>query len=472
MANESAKQCEELHRAAEGAANRNWCQGLRLIGLSEKTENGKTAECVRKIISEALGVEHSRNECTEPRYQCWRKAAATQADYHEAEKKEEIIWGGCRLSFFPNMTKETAEKRGKFKDARSRLHDLDVRFTRPGNDVLIHWIQMPNTPVHSYYRNRDQLDHQDRRFRNRTSLFKDQISRGNASLRLTRVEIQDQGRYKCYTSSITSNKESFVYVSVEAPIREVNLQQEGNRITCSSEGIYPKPQLTWSTNPASTLMPYEPTVQQTEQQLYKISSSLIFSENFDYSCTISSGTNRKTTKMFKRTSINVSETETTIPCTASNTPLTGLIWMFNHSQIILTQNGANVPYTVSNEWKQHVKSVSASGSLTLQDLTSKQVGIYTCEFSNAGNKYLTSSFLILKESQGADSVAGIVIGVIVLIIVVTVLVVLFFKFKTAIRQKFKKRRTGCEKDSEQPDVKRPLRGKDEAVEKKTCHSTA
>ncbi len=42
--------------------------------------------------------------------------------------KEEIIWDGCRLSFFPDMTKETAEKRRKFKDVRSQLHDLDVHF--------------------------------------------------------------------------------------------------------------------------------------------------------------------------------------------------------------------------------------------------------------------------------------------------------------------------------------------------------
>lgn len=43
--------------------------------------------------------------------------------------KEDVIWGGCKLSFFLDMTKETAEKRRKFTNARNRLHNLDVRFT-------------------------------------------------------------------------------------------------------------------------------------------------------------------------------------------------------------------------------------------------------------------------------------------------------------------------------------------------------
>lgn len=43
--------------------------------------------------------------------------------------KKDIIWEGCKLSFFPDMTKETAEKRRKFNEVRSRLHQLDVRFT-------------------------------------------------------------------------------------------------------------------------------------------------------------------------------------------------------------------------------------------------------------------------------------------------------------------------------------------------------
>ncbi len=81
-------------------------------------------------------------------------------------------------------------------------------------------------------------------------------------------------------------------------------------------------------------------------------------------------------------SISGSDTETTISCTSSDSPLTDLVWRFNHSQIILNQTRTNVPCTVSEEWRQQVKDVSESGSLTLQHLSSDQEGIYTCELSN------------------------------------------------------------------------------------------
>ncbi len=86
-----------------------------------------------------------------------------------------------------------------------------------GSDSVIHWIQVTtgNTVVHSYYNNQDQLAHQIQHFRGRTSLFKDQISRGNASLQLRAVELQDQGRYKCFTSVISGNKESFINLKVD-----------------------------------------------------------------------------------------------------------------------------------------------------------------------------------------------------------------------------------------------------------------
>lgn len=45
------------------------------------------------------------------------------------KSKKVVMWKGCQLSFFPDMTKETAAKRRKFNDVKSRLHSLDVRFT-------------------------------------------------------------------------------------------------------------------------------------------------------------------------------------------------------------------------------------------------------------------------------------------------------------------------------------------------------
>uniref|UniRef100_A0A8D0B6R5 Ig-like domain-containing protein n=1 Tax=Sander lucioperca TaxID=283035 RepID=A0A8D0B6R5_SANLU len=179
--------------------------------------------------------------------------------------------------------------------------------------VYVFHVRCADTQAHSYYYNQDQLGLQDQHFRGRTSLFKDQISRGTASIRLTGVEVQDEGRYKCYTSTISDNKESYINLNVDAPIHKVDIQQVENRITCSSEGIYPQPELTWSTSPPSNVsLENNPTVQQTEQLLYNINSSLIASvTDLVYSCTVSTRTNKRTATLFKLKVYHLQSTQDT-----------------------------------------------------------------------------------------------------------------------------------------------------------------
>uniref|UniRef100_A0A3B3TJM2 Ig-like domain-containing protein n=1 Tax=Poecilia latipinna TaxID=48699 RepID=A0A3B3TJM2_9TELE len=173
-----------------------------------------------------------------------------------------------------------------------------------GSDPLIHWYQVSagDLLVHSYYHNKDQLGKQNQNFKNRTSLILDQISTGNASLLLKEVNIQDEGRYKCYTSTSTGYKESFINLQTEAPVSDIRIHQDGNRITCSSEGIYPQPELTWSTEPPSNTTLNETTrIQKTEDQLYNISSSLTGPDGPDliYSCSIRTRRNQKTETFIK-----------------------------------------------------------------------------------------------------------------------------------------------------------------------------
>lgn len=55
--------------------------------------------------------------------------------------------------------------------------------------------------VHSFYYKQDQLDKQDSAYHNRTALFVNMLSKGNASLRLDRVGVNDAGRYLCIVST-------------------------------------------------------------------------------------------------------------------------------------------------------------------------------------------------------------------------------------------------------------------------------
>uniref|UniRef100_A0A3B5RA22 Ig-like domain-containing protein n=1 Tax=Xiphophorus maculatus TaxID=8083 RepID=A0A3B5RA22_XIPMA len=126
-------------------------------------------------------------------------------------------------------------------------------------------------------------------FRSRASLFEDQISRGNGDLLLRGVKVDDEGRYRCTAKINGIYYTNLVVLPIEAPVSTFRIHQDGNRITCSSEGIYPQPELTWSTEPPSnTTLQNRTTVHQTEEKLYDISSSLTVPDCSDriYSCTI------------------------------------------------------------------------------------------------------------------------------------------------------------------------------------------
>uniref|UniRef100_A0A3B3YMI8 Ig-like domain-containing protein n=1 Tax=Poecilia mexicana TaxID=48701 RepID=A0A3B3YMI8_9TELE len=123
----------------------------------------------------------------------------------------------------------------------------------------------------------------------RASLFWDQISRGNASLLLRGVKVQDEGRYECFTSSSAANSHSFINLMVDG--RRNAHSSTGNRMSCSSEGIYPSPEHSWSFRASSnTSVQSAIGVSRTAEQLYDINSSLTLSEGVSFltfSCSFS-----------------------------------------------------------------------------------------------------------------------------------------------------------------------------------------
>ncbi|XP_061600109.1 NLR family CARD domain-containing protein 3-like isoform X2 [Cololabis saira] len=309
------------------------------------------------------------------------------------------------------------------------------------DDVVIHWIEKtpPESRVHSYYRKQDRLGEQAQRFRGRTSLFEDQISRGNASLLLRGVRVQDQGRYLCDVSTVTGNKENFIHLNVNAPVQHVNIEQVEDKITCSSEGIYPEPGLIWTTSPPSSVnLQNPPTVQETDQQLYSISSSLVPSDgdpDLDYICTVSTPANSRRSTLLRPAVISGSNTQRKISCSTANYPIRYLIWTFNHKEIILTQRGHKGFYTPSERWEQHVMTVSETGSLTLKDLTSDQTGTYKCELRDEEETYVKYTFLHIPKDQ-TRVIVGVVVVVLLLVLVSGVV---GYKYRKRV-QEYRKRR--------------------------------
>lgn len=68
--------------------------------------------------------------------------------------------------------------------------------------LLVTWQRLEdNRVVHSFYYKQDQLDKQDPAYWNRTALFLTELSKGNASVRIENVGVQDAGQYLCTVST-------------------------------------------------------------------------------------------------------------------------------------------------------------------------------------------------------------------------------------------------------------------------------
>ncbi|XP_077410281.1 uncharacterized protein LOC144040190 [Vanacampus margaritifer] len=290
-----------------------------------------------------------------------------------------------------------------------------------GDDVVIHWFQQSkgDLKVHTYYHEKDQLDNQEKRFKDRTSLFKENIAKGNASLLLKDVVVGDQGRYKCYVGTLMSNAESFINLHVEAPVTTIRFHQENQQqLVCSSDGIFPRPQLRWSTEPAlpHALINTSQVHQEAQTELYNISGSLDLAgeahPDVDYVCDVA-GFNSSSRLTWRKTSVNTSDLETSIECVPVSHQRS-LVWTFNHSRVIANRSGRKL--YIADDWRKHVNGVSGVGGLNLQELNGGQSGTYTCTLSNATHTRVHDIFLRVVGTEDVHpSKVGITLGVLGLV---------------------------------------------------------
>ncbi|XP_062890785.1 CD276 antigen-like isoform X2 [Mobula hypostoma] len=77
--------------------------------------------------------------------------------------------------------------------------------------LVINWQRLSTEEVvYSYYYGKGQLSRQSPRYSGRTSLFPEDITNGNASLRLDSVKLEDAGQYLCYVSSLKASGQGIV----------------------------------------------------------------------------------------------------------------------------------------------------------------------------------------------------------------------------------------------------------------------
>ncbi|KAH1179534.1 hypothetical protein KIL84_005584, partial [Mauremys mutica] len=112
-----------------------------------------------------------------------------------------------------------------------KLHRLNITWkmqNAEGVDLL----------VHSYYAEMDQLQGQDKVYRGRTELYPEGFAKGNASLKLRGIHIQDEGAYICsVTSELGEWSETTLLTVLSSTTKLPIITQYGENITlnCSFE---------------------------------------------------------------------------------------------------------------------------------------------------------------------------------------------------------------------------------------------
>ncbi|KAM8746702.1 uncharacterized protein AB9X84_014883 [Acanthopagrus schlegelii] len=110
-------------------------------------------------------------------------------------------------------------------------------------------------------------------YEGRTSLFTDELKSGNISLKLSRVRISDEGRYRCFIPEL--DKDHVVQLVVGAassPVVQKTKNSSGLVLQCNSTGWYPEPEVFWLDGEGNLLSAGPTETVRGPDDLYTVSS--------------------------------------------------------------------------------------------------------------------------------------------------------------------------------------------------------
>ncbi|XP_053485441.1 butyrophilin subfamily 3 member A3-like isoform X3 [Ictalurus furcatus] len=128
-------------------------------------------------------------------------------------------------------------------------------------DMTVEWMRLEDVAslVHLYKDQKDRNEDQAQSYRGRTSLFKEELQKGNTSLKLSALRVSDEGKYKCLVEDKSWYDDITVHVTVEAQGSHPVITMEsydhsgGINLVCESRGWNPEPTVLWMNREGDTL---------------------------------------------------------------------------------------------------------------------------------------------------------------------------------------------------------------------------
>ncbi|XP_051570086.1 butyrophilin subfamily 2 member A2-like isoform X3 [Myxocyprinus asiaticus] len=161
-------------------------------------------------------------------------------------------------------------------------------------DMRVEWfrLDLQDSVVHLYEDHKDRNTYQSQSYRGRTQLFKQELQKGNASLKLSTVQLSDEGLYKCLIKSKSWYDDITLNVTVEAvgtqPLITIDGfdHSGGVHLQCESKGWYPEPELVWLDHEGVTLKS-EATDTQRDTDGFSVKHTItVYNSDSKYHCRV------------------------------------------------------------------------------------------------------------------------------------------------------------------------------------------
>uniref|UniRef100_A0A3Q3GQZ5 Golgin subfamily A member 6-like protein 22 n=1 Tax=Labrus bergylta TaxID=56723 RepID=A0A3Q3GQZ5_9LABR len=128
-------------------------------------------------------------------------------------------------------------------------------------DMIVEWVRPdPNPRFILVWRHGQELETiKHPSFSGRTSVFIDELEKGNISLKLSKVKVSDEGGYKCFLPTLSKTSTvQLVVGSVSSPVVQMIKNNNGVLLECESADWYPEPEMFWLDGEGN-LLSAEPT---------------------------------------------------------------------------------------------------------------------------------------------------------------------------------------------------------------------
>ncbi|XP_012581528.1 PREDICTED: butyrophilin-like protein 2 [Condylura cristata] len=146
--------------------------------------------------------------------------------------------------------------------------NMDVKWYRNHSSAL----------VHHYGASQDHTEKQMPEYRGRTGFLKENITKGQVALRIHSIRPSDGGEYSCFFESSTYYDDAIFEVLVTgsgmAPHIHVEPGNKKIRLTCTSTGWYPEPEVRWRDLKGQLLVPDAETKATEASGLFRVETSV------------------------------------------------------------------------------------------------------------------------------------------------------------------------------------------------------